>query len=101
MHKVMKKRIRNAVAKRASWTIAGGAAAMLASSATKRALEVGWRAAAKQDPPRRPGHKGASWTSVLLWTAGSAALISVASMLADHASRRALAQVTGWREPRA
>ena len=100
MKRGTKRQLKSILGRKAAWTVAGGLGAMAAGSLTLRLLEAGWRSALHEEPPTRTRKRPASWAATLAWTAGTAAVVGVASLLADHGSRHALTVATGRNEPK-
>lgn len=97
---VFKRRMRMRMARKAPWSIASGAAALLAGAAVNQALESGWQRKTRRRPPTiSGGNKGDGWVRTLAWTAGAAAIVGAASLLAEEGTRVGLSRLTGKKPP--
>jgi hypothetical protein len=99
MDMIFDKRTRKRMARKAGWTSASSAAAFLAGTAVYKLMEAGWQAKTHRDPPTRIDKRGAGWGRALAWTAGTAAVVSVAGFVAEHGARKGLERATGKKAP--
>ncbi len=85
--------------RRAGWLLLSAGSTLLATALLDRALQTGWRAATRREPPRNPG-KEASWGQALAWTAGTAAAAAVLELLVREGAERGWKSLTGHRPPK-
>jgi Protein of unknown function (DUF4235) len=66
------------------WKIFGLVSAAVATVATHKVLETGWRAATGTTPPKNPEHPDVTFGEALGWAIASGATMGVARMLATR-----------------
>ncbi|WDQ14992.1 DUF4235 domain-containing protein [Rhodopirellula sp. P2] len=65
------------------------AAAIGCTFLVRQALQVGWRAALKRDPPKNPASHEVQWREALMWGAVSGAIVGAARIASRRASSSA------------
>lgn len=67
-----------------TWRLFGGASAILAGIAARKALTTGWRLATRRNPPANPAHPGTQWHEAVAFAAASGAVVGLARMIATR-----------------
>jgi Protein of unknown function (DUF4235) len=81
------------------WKLVALAFAVPAGVAARKALEVGWRAARHDNPPRNPAAPGTTWVEALAWAAVSGIAIAAARVLAARGAAATWKSLTGSLPP--
>jgi Protein of unknown function (DUF4235) len=77
------------------WKIVAAAFAIPAGIAARKALDAGWRAARRNDPPRNPAAPGTSWAEALAWAAVSGLAMAGARLIAARGAAATWKTLTG------
>ena len=93
----MKKKDKN----KATWALVGAGSAMLAGRLVDQALGHSYRAFYSDDPPEDVEIRDFSWLKAMAWTAGTAAVVSMAQMAAKRGAAIGWKKTTGKLPPRA
>lgn len=84
---------------RVLWKVAAVGSAVAAAVATRKALDAGWRAVRKNDPPINPAAPGISWPEALGWAIASGVGAGVARMVAGRGAAAGWQRATGHLPP--
>lgn len=76
---------------RFTWKVAAAGAAVTAGLATRKLMDVAWRAVRKHDPPRNPEAPGVSWPEAVAWAVATGVGMGVARLVAQRGA------IAGWR----
>ncbi len=82
-----------------TWRVMAMAFAIPAGYAAEKAIEAGWRAVRKSDPPRNPEAPGTSWGEALAWAAVSGLAVAGAKLVAARGAAVAYRRLTGELPP--
>lgn len=85
---------------KAAWALVGAGSAMLAGQLVDRALSRSYRAYFSDDPPEDAAVRRFSWLHAMAWTAGTAALVSMAQLAAKRGAAVGWKKTTGKLPPR-
>lgn len=81
------------------WSIFSMVAAMVAATATKKSLDVFWKAATGKKPPKNPADPQIALPEAVAWVGLSGTLVAVARMLASRRAADYYARSTGHLPP--
>lgn len=84
---------------RVLWKVAAVGSAVAAAVATRKALDAGWRAWRKNDPPANPAAPGISWPEALAWAVATGVGAGVARMVAGRGAAAGWQRATGHLPP--
>jgi hypothetical protein len=77
------------------WKIVVAAFAVPIGIAVRKGMEVGWRKARHDDPPKNPAAPGTEWSEALMWAVASGIAVAAARLVAARGAAATWKSVTG------
>jgi len=85
------------LSERQQWALVAGVAGTLGAFAVRSGLEMAWKAAVGNDPPRNPAARDVPWRHAIAWTVATGVLIGLGRLLAERAAAGAWDRYQGRR----
>ena len=87
------------VAGKIGWRILALGFAVPTGIAVRKAVDAGWRAAKRTDPPRNPAAPGTTWSEALLWAGVSGVAVAAGRLVATRGAAATWKSLTGSLPP--